>query len=170
MNVMIPFTMSAGLLTYAWPFAKTKASIIVIAVLYGYVADFIRWLNSLLTPSFLILKDSLQVLIIRHVSLMGGNLPSVGQWLQLLNQAVECIFAGVVCQGQSHAMGEEIPGTRRSDPDGSRDQCAYGRNGPSERRKTHPPEAPVIKTSLPSMRLSTVDDMIGRLLSGAAAT
>jgi len=35
MNVMIPFTAVAGVLTYAWPFARTKASLIAVTVLYG---------------------------------------------------------------------------------------------------------------------------------------
>ena len=37
MNVMIPFTALAGILTYAWPFAQTEASLIVVTVLYGFV-------------------------------------------------------------------------------------------------------------------------------------
>lgn len=36
MNVMIPLTASAGILTYAWPYARTKASLITVVVLYGY--------------------------------------------------------------------------------------------------------------------------------------
>ena len=35
MNIMIPFTGVAGILTYAWPFAKTKASLLALTVLYG---------------------------------------------------------------------------------------------------------------------------------------
>lgn len=35
-NVMIPFTAVAGLLTYAWPFARNKASLIAIATMYGF--------------------------------------------------------------------------------------------------------------------------------------
>ncbi|KAF8227102.1 MFS general substrate transporter [Tricholoma matsutake] len=34
-NVMIPFTSVAGILTYAWPFARTKASLITVTILYG---------------------------------------------------------------------------------------------------------------------------------------
>lgn len=37
MNVMIPFTAAAGIVTYAWPFAQTKASLIAVTVIYGYV-------------------------------------------------------------------------------------------------------------------------------------
>ena len=40
MNVMIPFTALAGIMTYAWPFAKTEASLIVVTVLYGFVFFF----------------------------------------------------------------------------------------------------------------------------------
>ncbi|KAF8889884.1 MFS general substrate transporter [Infundibulicybe gibba] len=36
MNVMIPFTAIAGILTYAWPFAKTKAALIVVTIIYGF--------------------------------------------------------------------------------------------------------------------------------------
>jgi MFS family permease len=36
MNVMIPFTASAAILTYAWPFAETKASLIAVVVIYGF--------------------------------------------------------------------------------------------------------------------------------------
>ena len=39
MNVMIPFTMVAGIMTYCWPFATTKASLIVVAIIYGYVRE-----------------------------------------------------------------------------------------------------------------------------------
>ena len=35
MNIMIPFTGVTGILTYAWPFAKTKASLLALTVLYG---------------------------------------------------------------------------------------------------------------------------------------
>jgi len=38
MNVMIPFTASAGIITYAWPFAKTSTSLIIVAVLYGFAS------------------------------------------------------------------------------------------------------------------------------------
>ena len=42
MNVMIPFTALAGVMTYAWPFAQTEASLIVVTVLYGFVFYFIN--------------------------------------------------------------------------------------------------------------------------------
>lgn len=35
MNVMIPFTALAAVLTYAWPFAKSEAALIVVDILYG---------------------------------------------------------------------------------------------------------------------------------------
>ncbi|KAF5378329.1 hypothetical protein D9615_008721 [Tricholomella constricta] len=35
-NVMIPFTAAAGILTYAWPFARAKESLIAVVVLYGF--------------------------------------------------------------------------------------------------------------------------------------
>ncbi|KAF4608278.1 hypothetical protein EYR40_000622 [Pleurotus pulmonarius] len=35
-NAMIPTTAIAGILTYAWPFAQDKSSLIAIAVLYGF--------------------------------------------------------------------------------------------------------------------------------------
>ncbi|TFK36466.1 MFS general substrate transporter [Crucibulum laeve] len=38
MNVMIPFTAVAGILTYAWPFARSQASLIVVTVLYGFAS------------------------------------------------------------------------------------------------------------------------------------
>ncbi|KAF9461812.1 MFS general substrate transporter [Collybia nuda] len=36
MNVMIPFTAAAGILTYAWPFARSQGSLIAVVVLYGF--------------------------------------------------------------------------------------------------------------------------------------
>ncbi|PPQ91371.1 hypothetical protein CVT25_004138 [Psilocybe cyanescens] len=36
MNVMIPFTTAAGIVTYAWPFAQTKSSLIAVTVIYGF--------------------------------------------------------------------------------------------------------------------------------------
>ncbi|KAF8065358.1 major facilitator superfamily domain-containing protein [Lyophyllum atratum] len=35
-NIMIPFTAVAGVLTYAWPFARTQSSLIAVVVLYGF--------------------------------------------------------------------------------------------------------------------------------------
>lgn len=35
MNVMIPFTAAAGILTYAWPFARSQGSLIAVVILYG---------------------------------------------------------------------------------------------------------------------------------------
>ena len=32
---MIPGTLAAGFMTYAWPFATTKGPLIAVAVLYG---------------------------------------------------------------------------------------------------------------------------------------
>lgn len=37
LNVMIPFTAVAGLLTYAWPFIKTEVVLLGVTVAYGYV-------------------------------------------------------------------------------------------------------------------------------------
>lgn len=37
MNVMIPLTTLVGIMTYAWPFAQTEASLIAIATIYGHV-------------------------------------------------------------------------------------------------------------------------------------
>ncbi|KAF9555808.1 MFS general substrate transporter [Agrocybe pediades] len=36
MNVMMPFTAAAGILTYAWPFAETRSSLIAVTVIYGF--------------------------------------------------------------------------------------------------------------------------------------
>ncbi|KIJ43985.1 hypothetical protein M422DRAFT_60167 [Sphaerobolus stellatus SS14] len=36
MNVMIPFVIIAAITTYAWPFARTEASLIIIAIIYGF--------------------------------------------------------------------------------------------------------------------------------------
>lgn len=33
---MIPFTLFAGILTYAWPFASSTASLIVVTLIYGF--------------------------------------------------------------------------------------------------------------------------------------
>jgi hypothetical protein len=38
--VMIPLTALAGIMTYAWPFAQTEESLIVVTVLYGFVFFF----------------------------------------------------------------------------------------------------------------------------------
>ncbi|KAF7983121.1 hypothetical protein HWV62_24079 [Athelia sp. TMB] len=35
LNVMTPLTLLAGVMTYIWPFAKTKTSLIIIAIFYG---------------------------------------------------------------------------------------------------------------------------------------
>ena len=36
LNIMIPFTLFAGILTYAWPFASSTASLIVVTLIYGF--------------------------------------------------------------------------------------------------------------------------------------
>ncbi|KAF8902813.1 MFS general substrate transporter [Gymnopilus junonius] len=36
MNVMLPFTTCAAVLTYAWPFAQTKSSLIAVTIIYGF--------------------------------------------------------------------------------------------------------------------------------------
>ncbi|TEB39436.1 MFS general substrate transporter [Coprinellus micaceus] len=38
MNVMIPFTAAAGILTYAWPYANSKGSLIAVTLLYGFAS------------------------------------------------------------------------------------------------------------------------------------
>lgn len=35
MNVMIPFTIVAAIMTYAWPFARSEAALIIVAIIYG---------------------------------------------------------------------------------------------------------------------------------------
>jgi len=53
---MIPFTAASGILTYAWPFAQTKESLIAVTVIYGYGYDDPYW-QQMLT---MILLDSAQ--------------------------------------------------------------------------------------------------------------
>lgn len=48
MNVMIPFTAAAGILTYAWPFARTKGSLIAVTVIYGSVVPLSSHANALI--------------------------------------------------------------------------------------------------------------------------
>ncbi|KAF8906687.1 major facilitator superfamily domain-containing protein [Mucidula mucida] len=36
MNVMMPMTLACAAVTYAWPFAHTKGTLVAVAVLYGY--------------------------------------------------------------------------------------------------------------------------------------
>lgn len=38
MNVMIPFTAASAAVTYAWPFARDKTSLITVAVIYGFTS------------------------------------------------------------------------------------------------------------------------------------
>lgn len=38
LNSLIPLTAAAGVLTMAWPYAKTPTSLIIIAILYGIVS------------------------------------------------------------------------------------------------------------------------------------
>ena len=35
LNILVPSTFFAGILTYAWPFAKTKGDFVVVALIYG---------------------------------------------------------------------------------------------------------------------------------------
>jgi MFS family permease len=36
MNVLIPFTIAAGILTYIWPFAQSKSCLIAVTVIHGF--------------------------------------------------------------------------------------------------------------------------------------
>jgi len=36
-NFIAPFTLFAGVLTFAWPFAKSEGALIVVGILYGYL-------------------------------------------------------------------------------------------------------------------------------------
>ncbi|KAF9443207.1 MFS general substrate transporter [Macrolepiota fuliginosa MF-IS2] len=36
LNVMIPFTFFAGILTYAWPFTRSTSSLVVVTLIYGF--------------------------------------------------------------------------------------------------------------------------------------
>lgn len=38
-NILVPMTTAAAIITYAWPLAKTKDALIAIGVLYGYLID-----------------------------------------------------------------------------------------------------------------------------------
>ncbi|PBK78886.1 MFS general substrate transporter [Armillaria solidipes] len=49
-NYMAPVTLAAGILTYAWPFARDKPSVIVIATLYGFTNG--AYISSFLIPIF----------------------------------------------------------------------------------------------------------------------
>lgn len=59
LNIMIPATFVAGILTYAWPFATSKGGFIVIAIIYGFVEApiFIRLVQ--LTHSSALLRESM---------------------------------------------------------------------------------------------------------------
>ena len=35
LNTLIPFTLVAGVLTYAWPYASTKGELVIIGIFYG---------------------------------------------------------------------------------------------------------------------------------------
>jgi len=37
LNVIIPFTAAAGIITLVWPLATSESSLIAISVVYGYV-------------------------------------------------------------------------------------------------------------------------------------
>ncbi|EAU80704.2 monocarboxylate permease [Coprinopsis cinerea okayama7 len=50
MNVMIPFTAAAGILTYAWPFAQSKGSLIAVTILYGFASG--TYVSLLTNPIF----------------------------------------------------------------------------------------------------------------------
>jgi len=51
---MIPFTAASGILTYAWPFAQTKESLIAVTVIYGYGYDNPYWqqMLTMISPRF----------------------------------------------------------------------------------------------------------------------
>ncbi|KAJ4466245.1 major facilitator superfamily domain-containing protein [Lentinula aciculospora] len=50
LNFIAPTTLFAGMLSYAWPFARTKASLLVIAVLYGFMCG--SFVSGLLLPVY----------------------------------------------------------------------------------------------------------------------
>ncbi|KAF8638647.1 hypothetical protein AX17_002050 [Amanita inopinata Kibby_2008] len=58
LNIIIPYTGTSAILTYAWPFAKTKGSLIVITAIYGFS---IGAYTSLLTNPMMDLGDTSDV-------------------------------------------------------------------------------------------------------------
>ncbi|KAK7030427.1 hypothetical protein VNI00_014171 [Paramarasmius palmivorus] len=49
-NFMAPTTLIAGILTFAWPFARTQASFVVISVIYGFMTG--SYVSSFMMPLF----------------------------------------------------------------------------------------------------------------------
>ncbi|KAG7086043.1 hypothetical protein E1B28_003564 [Marasmius oreades] len=49
-NFMAPTTLAAGILTFAWPFAKSKASLIVVAIIYGAMTG--SYVSAFMMPLF----------------------------------------------------------------------------------------------------------------------
>lgn len=53
MNVMIPFTFIAGILTYAWPFSRSIGGLIVVTLLYGFASGvYVALLTNPIMTSF----------------------------------------------------------------------------------------------------------------------
>lgn len=73
MNMMIPFTTLAGILTYAWPFAQSKASLVAVTVLYGSVV------SSLCCKSFVLWNIKNRFCSGSYVSLLGNPILDMGE-------------------------------------------------------------------------------------------
>ena len=66
LNVMIPSTLAAAVLTYAWPFAKTRGQFVAVAVIYGMFSGVYV---SLLTVPIMAMGDAHNVGIMIGVSM-----------------------------------------------------------------------------------------------------
>ncbi|KAL0569490.1 hypothetical protein V5O48_012472 [Marasmius crinis-equi] len=50
LNVMIPFTLISAISTYAWPFARDEASLVTVAVIYGFATG--AFISAIVNPIF----------------------------------------------------------------------------------------------------------------------
>ena len=73
LNVMIPLTALAGIMTYAWPFAQTQVSLIVVTVFYGFVLFFLS-----ASEAFHLLKYFIRFFSGSFVSLLGNPIMDMG--------------------------------------------------------------------------------------------
>jgi len=79
LNVMIPFTGVAGFLTYAWPFAKTKVSLLGVTVAYGCVVpNFPPVLGVITNPDYSFSSGAYVSLLSNPLMGMGDTIDDIG--------------------------------------------------------------------------------------------
>lgn len=77
-NVMIPSTLIAAILTFAWPFATTKGSLVAVAIIYGFVPSISLRLRESNLRSYVSIASGVYVSLLAAPLMQMGDTRDVG--------------------------------------------------------------------------------------------